>query len=39
MAAMWSFDHSTIYRSLHLRLVISNDISLVVGSQGWIRKL
>jgi hypothetical protein len=31
MAAMWSFNHSTIYRSLHLRLDIANDISLVIG--------
>jgi hypothetical protein len=31
MAAMWSFDHSTIYCSLHLRLAIANDLSLVVG--------
>jgi hypothetical protein len=34
MAAMWSFDHSAIYRSLHLRLTIANDISLVMGLQG-----
>jgi hypothetical protein len=33
MAAMWSFNHSAIYRSLHLRLAIANDLSLVVGSQ------
>jgi hypothetical protein len=32
MAATWSFDHSAIYRSLHLRLAISNDLSLVMGS-------
>jgi hypothetical protein len=31
MAAMWSFDHSAIYRSLYLRLAITNDLSLVVG--------
>jgi hypothetical protein len=31
MAAMWSFDHSAIYRSLHLRLAIANDLSLVIG--------
>jgi hypothetical protein len=31
MAAMWSFDHSVIYRSLHLHLAITNDLSLVVG--------
>jgi hypothetical protein len=34
MAATWFFDHSAIYRSLHLRLAIANDLSLVVGSQG-----
>jgi hypothetical protein len=34
MAATWSFDHSAIYRSLHLRLAIANDLYLVVGSQG-----
>jgi hypothetical protein len=33
MAATWSFDHSAIYRSLHLRLAIANDLSLVEGSQ------
>jgi hypothetical protein len=31
MAAMWSFDHLTIYRNLPLRLAISNDISLIIG--------
>jgi hypothetical protein len=31
MAAAWSFDHSAIYRSLHLCLAIANDLSLVVG--------
>jgi hypothetical protein len=31
MAATWSFDHSAIYRSLHLRLVIANNLSLVKG--------
>jgi hypothetical protein len=30
MAAAWSSDHSAIYRSLHLRLAIANDLSLVV---------
>jgi hypothetical protein len=34
MAATWSFDHSAIYRSLHLRLAIANDLSLEEGSQG-----
>jgi hypothetical protein len=33
MAVMWSFDHSAIYRSLHLRLAIANDLSLVVGQK------
>jgi hypothetical protein len=33
MAVTWSFDHSTIYRSLHLRLAFTNDLSLVEGSQ------
>jgi hypothetical protein len=31
MAAAWSSDHSAIYRSLHLRLAIANDLSLVEG--------
>jgi hypothetical protein len=31
MAATWSFDHSAIYRSLHLCLAIANDLPLVVG--------
>jgi hypothetical protein len=31
MAATWSLDHSTIYRSLHLRLAIANDLFLVIG--------
>jgi hypothetical protein len=31
MAATWSFDHSAIYCSIHLRLAIANDISLVIG--------
>jgi hypothetical protein len=31
MAAMWSSDHSTIYRSLHLCLAIANDLSLAIG--------
>jgi hypothetical protein len=31
MAATWSFDHSAIYRSLHLRLAIANDLSLAIG--------
>jgi hypothetical protein len=31
MAATWSFDHLAIYHSLHLRLAISNDLSLVIG--------
>jgi hypothetical protein len=30
MAATWSFDHSAIYRSLYLRLVTANDLSLVI---------
>jgi hypothetical protein len=34
MAATWSVDHSAIDRSLHLRLAIANDLSLVEGSQG-----
>jgi hypothetical protein len=34
MAATWSFDRSAIYRSLHLRLAIANDLSLVEESQG-----
>jgi hypothetical protein len=27
---MWSFDHSAIYCSLHIRLTIANDLSLVI---------
>jgi hypothetical protein len=38
ITATWSFDHSAIYRSLHLRLAIANDLSLVEGSQGYIGK-
>jgi hypothetical protein len=30
MVGTWSFDHSVIYHSLHLRLAIANDISLVI---------
>jgi hypothetical protein len=33
MTTMWSFDHSTIYRILHLHLAIANNLSLVMGSQ------
>jgi hypothetical protein len=32
MAATWFFDDSIIYRSLHLRLAIANDLSLVIGA-------
>jgi hypothetical protein len=32
MAAMWSFDHSIIYRSLHLQLAIANNLYLALGS-------
>jgi hypothetical protein len=31
MAATWSSDHSAIYRNLHLRLAIANNLSLVIG--------
>jgi hypothetical protein len=31
MAAMWSFDHPTIYHGLHLQLPIDNDLSLSIG--------
>jgi hypothetical protein len=31
MATTWSSDHLTIYRSLHLRLVMTNDLSLAIG--------
>jgi hypothetical protein len=31
MTVTWSFDHSTIYLSLHLCLAIANDLSLVIG--------
>jgi hypothetical protein len=43
MAAAWPSDHSAIYRSLHLRLAIANDLSLVVGhkdrSEGIVMQL
>jgi hypothetical protein len=32
MTVTWSFDHSIIYRSLHLRLAIANNLSLAIGS-------
>jgi hypothetical protein len=31
MIDIWSSDHSSIYRSLHLCLAIANDLSLVIG--------
>jgi hypothetical protein len=31
MTVILYFDHSVIYRSLHLRLAITNDLSLVIG--------
>jgi hypothetical protein len=31
MTALWSSDRSTIYRGLHLRLVIANNLSLAIG--------
>jgi hypothetical protein len=31
MAAQWSSDHSAIYRGLHLRLAIANDLSIEIG--------
>jgi hypothetical protein len=31
MATTWSSDHSAIYRNLHLRLAIANDLSLATG--------
>jgi hypothetical protein len=31
MVAMWSPDHSAIYRHLHLRLAIANNLSLTIG--------
>jgi hypothetical protein len=34
MAVTWSFDHSAIYRRLHLCLDIVDDLSLLMGSQG-----
>jgi hypothetical protein len=43
MTAAWSSENSTIYRSLHLRLAIANDLSLVVGhkdrSEGIVMQL
>jgi hypothetical protein len=39
MTAAWSFDHSAIYRSLHLCLVIANDLSLVVGHKDRSEKI
>jgi hypothetical protein len=38
MTATWSFDHSAIYRSLHLCLAIANDLSLVIEVVGIDRK-
>jgi hypothetical protein len=32
MATTWSFDHSIIYRNLHLCLCIANGLSLAIGS-------
>jgi hypothetical protein len=31
MAATWSSEHLAIYRDLHLRLAIANDLSLAIG--------
>jgi hypothetical protein len=31
MTATWCFDHSAIYRSIHLHIAIANDLSLVMG--------
>jgi hypothetical protein len=31
MATTWSSDQLAIYRNLHLRLAIANDLSLVIG--------
>jgi hypothetical protein len=31
MAAMWSSDHSAIYRGLYLHLSIANSLSLTIG--------
>jgi hypothetical protein len=31
MATPWSFDYSAIYRGLHLRVAISNGVSLLIG--------
>jgi hypothetical protein len=31
MVATWFSDHLAIYRSLHLHLVIINDLSLAIG--------
>jgi hypothetical protein len=31
MSAMWPSDHSAIYRSLHVRLATTNDLSLAIG--------
>jgi hypothetical protein len=39
MTATWSFDHSTINRSLQLRLAIANDLSLAIGSSMIDRKV
>jgi hypothetical protein len=30
MAARWSSNHPVIYRTLHLRLAIANDLSLAI---------
>jgi hypothetical protein len=31
MATTWNFDHTTIYRGLHLYLAIAIDLSLAIG--------
>jgi hypothetical protein len=39
MSATESFDHSAIYRGIHLHLVIANDLSLAIGSTRIGRKV
>jgi hypothetical protein len=36
---MWSFDHSAIYRGMHLRLAIAIDLSLAIGFTRIDRKI
>jgi hypothetical protein len=39
MFVTWSFNHSAIYRKLHLCLAIANDLSLALGFTRIVRKV